>query len=187
MGVKIKLLGVLFFGFLLLSFSLYSAFVGKYLQSSSVLLATFLILWVVLFGLDSLRERWYLASIPAALVVLSIFNAFLSSPLSNPDSYKENSSLVSRAISTDSCSPEVQPDELRREAFNKLREVLVKKCALQSYVDVRNVAVDLTKAIYLDPVTSTLDSIYSEFKGKREVTCGEIAAQLDSLCPGFTN
>jgi len=186
-SVKVKLLGALFIGLLLLSFSLYSALVGKYLQSSSVLLAMILMVWVLLFGFDSLQERWYLASIPAALVVLSIFNAFLSSPLSDPDSHKENIDLIKRAIDSDSCSPEVQSDQLRREAFNKLRAVLVKKCALQSYVDVQNITVDLSKALYLDPVTSTLDSIYGEFTGKSEVTCGEMAAQLDSLCPGFTN
>lgn len=186
MSLKIRMLGAIVFAFLSLSFSLYSAFLGKYIQASIVLLAAVLITWIILFGPDSATERWYLALIPAALVVLSIFSAFMSSPLSNPNSHKENIDLLKRAIDANSCSPKFQPDQMRREAFNRLRSVLVTKCALQSYVDIQNITIDLSKAIYLGPVSSTLDSVYGEFNPKNEVTCIELAEQLDSLCPGFS-
>lgn len=66
-----------------------------------------------------------------------------------------------------------------------MRVVLAEKCVRQNIVDVQTITVNLSKALYLDPVTSTIDSIYSEFGGKNEVTCGEMAKQLDSLCPGI--
>jgi hypothetical protein len=183
--VRAKLLVAALIVLVLLSFSLYSAFTGKYLQSIAVLLAMILFVWVLLFGFDSVQEHWFLASIPAVLTVFSIFNAILSSPHSDHNRDKDNVHYFKIAMDAVSCSPDRQPDRERREAFNKMRVVLAEKCVRQNIVDVQTITVNLSKALYLDPVTSTIDSIYSEFGGKNEVTCGEMAKQLDSLCPGI--
>jgi hypothetical protein len=184
-GLKAKLIIAVSVVIGLLLFAIYGLFLGAYFLTASTLLTMVLMVSLVLLGRDGIEERWFLAIIPVGVMFLSFLHVVSNSPVTDSVTQVRYYELFKKSLEIQYCPAEIQPNEEKRIAFKRLNLAMAEKCVLQKYVDMQNLVFDLSKVIYLDPAAGALDSIYTEFKGKQSLSCLDIAAQLNALCPGI--
>ncbi|MGY3892871.1 hypothetical protein [Aeromonas enterica] len=169
-----------FFGF-----SLYQLINGSVL-SSVVTLITAVMLFLVLYsGWDYFGES---ASILGMVVlIISSIDIVGSSKAFDINGIAKNNKLFIQSIEGRYCPVRNQPDEIKRESFNKMSDKLFELCLFQNHRNITALTFDLSKTVYLDPVLGTVDSFYNEFFSKKDtpLTCLELAQKMDRLCPGL--
>jgi hypothetical protein len=169
----------------LFGYSLYKLFCGQYFLTIALFLTMCLLLWWALLGCNAIFENNTTKILGGAITVFSLLHVFATSPALDPKNEQNNIDLFVKSLETNSCSENQQLNERKRDAFNNLKDLMLKKCAVQGTKDLLNLTTDLNKALRLGPVTGTADTIYGDLAKKKNVTCQDIAKQLDSLCPGW--
>lgn len=169
----------------LFGYSLYKLSCGQYFLAIALLLTMCLLLWIALLGRDAIFESNVTRVLCGVISVFSFLHVFVTSPALDPKNEQKNLDLFVKSLETSSCSENQQPDESKRSGFNNLKDVMLRKCAMQGSTDLLNLTTDLNKALRLGPVTGAIDTIHGDLANKNDVTCQDIAKQLDSLCPEF--
>lgn len=169
----------------LLVYAGYQLFTERPFSAIASVFSVALLVWSACLGsirdsCDHSLSRFFLGSI-AFFCVLQVF---YGDHLFNRESSRLNVELFSKSLTVNSCSPAVQPHEVKRNAFYKLKNVMSEMCAIQNTRDAIIFGTDLVKALRLDPITGMLDSIYSDLSKKENMTCVDMAVQLNQLCPG---
>jgi len=144
-----------------------------------------LFVWVVVLGIQSLMdEKEVCVSLILLITILTLGNSFLANEVTFPGRAGKNVDLVVQAVTVTSCPAEIQRNKAMRRSFNQLRNELVERCTLQNIQDIKDLTKESVQAIYLDPVTSLANTIYSDLIRDEEVTCLATAKRMDELCPG---
>ncbi|HCH4151348.1 hypothetical protein ACEWAB_22535 [Vibrio parahaemolyticus] len=168
----------------LLGYALYVAFFDSGLNALTLALTAILWVWTCLLGIESLWKSSFSRCLLFMITTCSIANAFYSNNLTKPGYTEKNLDIFYDSAHLGYCSTLEQPDEAKRAWFNKNKDKLFMKCALQSNLDMQKLSVDIFKARYSDPVTGTIDIIYNNINDAHPLTCQEMAEVLNSLCPG---
>lgn len=127
------------------------------------------------------------SALSTIMMILTVIHVVSASGALDFQSTKKQYDLMVQSMEAGFCPEVKQPDERKRVAFEQLKNTLFMSCAMQHNRNIMTLTVDLSKAVHLDPVTGTLDSIYSDFIKEKDMkpTCIELAQEMDRLCPGL--
>ncbi|EEW06676.1 hypothetical protein [Vibrio mimicus] len=179
----IKIIMVITTTVTLLIYAIYIAFTGSGYAALGLMFTAILLVWTALIGIESLWESSFSHCLKLAILTCSIANAYYTNNLSKPGYVEKNLDLFYESINIEYCSSQDQPNEEMRVLFNKNKNKLLSKCALQSHLDLQKLNIDLAKARYLDPATGAIDTIYSSLTEPDSLSCQEFAETLNRLCP----
>ncbi|RSM21639.1 hypothetical protein C5B78_22350 [Aeromonas salmonicida] len=126
----------------------------------------------------------FLLTLSTIFAVIQLFN---DTNILDMRVVSKQNSLMIQSLEAGFCPSTNQPNEYKRMTFEQLKNTLFKSCATQNHRDLMTLTVDLSKTVYLDPVTGTIDSLYNDFIKKKDMTptCLDIAQEMDRLCPGL--
>ncbi|MGY3856158.1 hypothetical protein [Aeromonas intestinalis] len=166
------------------AYGIYQLFKGSPLLSIATMLFAVIVFLVLYCRVDIFDEIVSLLS--TAIVILTVIHVVKTSDVFDVNNGKKQYDLMMQSVEAGFCPVRNQPDERKRAAFEQLRNTLFMSCALQHNRDVMTLTVDLSKAVYLDPLTGTLDSLYTDFIKEKDFTptCLDIAQEMSRLCPG---
>lgn len=172
-----------FLGFLLYGF--YHALNGNFYLAISMALLAIAMFFLALNDYDIFNESvscWLMLS-----TVFAVIQLFNDTNLLDIGGVNKQNNLMMQSLEVGFCPSTNQPNEYKRMTFEQLKNTLFKSCATQNHRDLMALTVDLSKTVYLDPVTGTIDSLYNDFIKKKDMTptCLDIAQEMDRLCPGF--
>lgn len=179
----IKIIMVITTTVTLLIFAIYIAFTGSGYAALGLISTAILLVWTALIGIESLWKSSVSHCLKLAILTCSIANAYCTNNLSKPGYVEKNLDLFYESINIEYCSSQEQPKKEMRVLFNKNKDKLLSKCALQSHLDLQKLNIDLAKARYLDPATGAIDTIYSSLTEPDSLSCQEFAEMLNRLCP----
>ncbi|VFB10060.1 Uncharacterised protein [Aeromonas salmonicida] len=171
-------LGILLYGF-------YHALNGNFYLAISMALLAIAILFLASNDYDIFDESFsFLLTLSTVFAVIQLFN---DTNILDMRMINKQNSLMMQSLEAGFCPSINQPNEYKRMTFEQLKNTLFKSCATQNHRDMMALTVDLSKTVYLDPVTGTIDSLYNDFIKKKDMTptCLDIAQEMDRLCPGF--
>lgn len=168
----------------LLIYAIFHVVNHHYYLALALLLISVLAAWVCVIGLDGIFNSVLKDTLAGIIVLLSVAHVFSTSPASDLENAAVNIELMMQAMTINFCPQQVQKDQSKRAAFSKLKDVLFSKCIVQTHSDMMQMTVNLGKSIYLDPVSGTLDNIYSDFISEKQTTCRDVANEMNLLCPG---
>jgi hypothetical protein len=169
----------------LLVYAGYQLFTERPFSAIASVFSVALLVWSALLGdIRDSCDNSLSRILGGVIAFFCVLQAFYGSHLFNLETSRLNFDLFSKSLTVNSCSPTVQPLEDKRNAFYKLKDVMSEMCVTQNTRDAIFLGTDLVKALRLDPVTGMLDSIYGDLSKKENVTCIDMAVQLNQLCPG---
>lgn len=159
--------------------------VMHFIDNSPLLAISFII--AILFSMSVIYRVFkdYRKSLAGLVALLSFFHIIGTSNFFDSNSNETNRKLLVQAFKVEYCPADIQPAKELRKGFSKLKEVLQLKCATQHVIDAQNLIIDVQKSRFFDPVTGSIESIYNQLKGKKQIACIDIAKQMDVLCPGI--
>ena len=169
----------------ILAYGIYQLFMGSPLLFVATCLFAVIVFLVIFCGFDIFDGN--ISMLSTLIVVFTVVHVVRSSNAPDIENTKKQYSLMMQSVESGFCPIRNQPDERKRTAFEQLKDTLFVSCALQNNRDITALTVDLTKAVRLDPLTGTLDSLYNDFIKEKDMTptCLEIAQEMDRLCPGL--
>jgi hypothetical protein len=180
----IKLITILIIALTLITFSIFEFIDGFVFSGLALILTAILSAWIIITGISEHIKNDGTKFVILIITGLSIAQVIQSSSLFDFDQAQKNADLLTQSIEVGYCTIENQPNEKLRQAFDKLKDVLMEKCAIQNYDNAADFIINIQKARLLDPATGAIDTIYNQLKGKKNITCIDIAKQLNELCPG---
>ncbi|QBX71461.1 hypothetical protein E4630_11640 [Aeromonas hydrophila] len=178
---KVKVAVIIFF----IGFGLYQVINVGILASIPIFIAAAILFLVLCRGWD------YFGKSATGLGLIALFISFVditsSSNAFNVNDIGKTNEMAMQSGENRYCPVSNQPNEIKREMFNKFSHKLFELCVIQNYKNISSFALDLSKAVYLDPVMGTVDSFYNEFFNEKDkpTTCLEFAQKMDQLCPGL--
>ncbi|EOD6260103.1 hypothetical protein ACJZR1_003800 [Vibrio parahaemolyticus] len=167
------------------SSSIQTFFEGSWLLGLALLATAILFFVVIATGVINNIESQFTKAMLAVITALSVAHVISTSDFLDIDSMKKDQKIFAKAINIRYCPSENQPDEQLRQSFAKLHESLITQCANQHIQNAQKFIFDIQKARYLDPASGTADTVYSQLVGKEQITCVDVAKQLNEICPNI--